>query len=275
MKRSLDPAVLRPRKWLSQNFLKDPNIIRKIMEACDLKKDDRIFEIGPGKGALTKELIPSVESITAVEKDSRLAQHLQTQFFNTNLTVINNDILEFPFESLVAPMKGIGNLPYHIASPIIERIMIHRKKFSVFYMTVQLEHGLRMIAQPSSRDYSAFSCFVQYYAQAEKLFTIRNTSFDPAPKVQSCFLKLLFRKNPVTPAADEDFLFSVIHTAFQQRRKTILNALQRLADKSTLQGIFIQCQIPGQARAENLDLKQFVDLSNRLGIALKKKMAGI
>jgi 16S rRNA (adenine1518-N6/adenine1519-N6)-dimethyltransferase len=136
--------------------------------------------------------------------------------------------------------------------------------FSEFYLTVQQEFAERVVAIPGNKDYGSFSCFVQYYADAQMLFKIKRTSFNPAPKVDSCFLKLTMRPQPLWPARNESFLFQMIRLGFQQRRKTLVNALSTLMPKAELQTVFNQAGIGLDARAEVLGLERFVALSHLL-----------
>ena len=131
-------------------------------------------------------------------------------------------------------------------------------------MTVQREFAERMIAQPDNKDYSALSCFVQYYTTPKILFKIKNTSFRPVPKVDSCFIKMDLRKKVRLKAKDEELLFKVIHSGFQQRRKTILNSLSKALEKEKLRAILDSLKINSQWRAENLRLEDFVRISNAI-----------
>ena len=263
-KTSPEPSRVPPKKYLGQNFLINPHILNKIIASCDLKPTDAVLEIGAGQGVLTKALSPLVKHVTAVETDQRLAQDLKQQFQGSNVTIVHGDILQFPFESLPSPLKVIGNLPYNIATPIIEKVILNRTRCPNFYLTVQLEHGLRIVARPHSKDYGSFSCFVQYYADAKKLFNIKNTCFYPAPKVQSCFVKLAFTQEPKWRAFHEEDLFKLIRQAFRYRRKTIINSLAKEMEKEKLMKIFQELHFDGQWRAEDLTLSQYVLLANRL-----------
>ncbi|HBR15493.1 MAG TPA: ribosomal RNA small subunit methyltransferase A [Candidatus Omnitrophica bacterium] len=251
-----------PKKSLGQNFLINPHIRDKMIAACHLKKEDMILEIGPGRGVLTEPLAQRVKSVLAVETDKRLVDQLQDQFKNSPVEIVHADILSFPFETLPAPIKIIGNLPYNIATPIIEKVIRHREKIDSFYLTVQLEHGLRMLAAPHSKDYGSLSCFVQYYAKVKKIFNIKNTAFAPPPKVQSCFLEILFYKDPPFQADNDVLLFKIIRQAFGHRRKTILNSLSGMRDKESLHEVFTSLNINPTLRAENLSLRDYVRIAN-------------
>ncbi len=250
------------KKQLGQNFLADPNVKRKIIAACDLSEDDIVLEIGPGGGALTRELAPRVKKLIAIETDKTLAQELHTEFQGTSTEIIHADFLKYPVESLPDHLKIIGNLPYYISTPIIDKILLHPDKFSIFYLTIQYELGRRLAAGPGTKEFGVFSCFVQYYAEPKILFKIKNTAFRPIPKVDSCFLKLtpLKRSNK---AQDEHWLFQIIRHAFQQRRKILTNALSGLIETEKLQEMLKELDLREKVRAENLKLEDFIALANR------------
>lgn len=255
--------VFFPKKSLGQNFLVNPRIQERLIEACALEKNDVVLEIGPGKGVLTRPLADRVKKVLAIEKDNYLAPQLEKEFAGTNVTIEHADILKYPFEQLPAPMKVVGNLPYNIATPIIEKVLAFRHKFSVFYMTVQLEYGNRIVARPHSKEYGSLSCFVQYYAQAQKLFKIPPSAFRPAPKVDSCFLSLHMRPEPARKARDEEFLFKLIRACFSQRRKILKNSLAVIYGKEEGEELLRNLNIDPMVRAEDLRLEDYVRLANR------------
>ena len=252
-----------PKRSLGQNFLVNPRIQERIIEACALEKNDVVLEIGPGKGVLTRPLADRVKKVLAIEKDNFLAPQLEKEFAGTNVTIEHADILKYPFEQLPAPMKVVGNLPYNIATPIIEKVLAFRHKFSVFYMTVQLEYGNRIVARPHSKEYGSLSCFVQYYAEVKKLFKIPPSAFRPAPKVDSCFLSLRVRPEPARKARDEEFLFRLIRACFSQRRKTIRNSLAVVYGREDTEKLLAELHIDPRLRAEDLSLEDYVRLAGQ------------
>ena len=257
-----DLSTFLPKRSLGQNFLVNPHYQEKIIAACELDPEDVVLEIGPGKGVLTRPLAQGVRKVFAVEKDNYLAAQLEQEFAATNVTIEHADVLKYPFEQLPAPLKVVGNLPYNIATPIIEKVLKFRHKFPVFYMTVQLEYGNRIVAKPGSKDYGSLSCFVQYYAIAKKLFKIPPSAFKPAPKVESCFLSLHMRQTPALPARDDEFLFKLIRTCFSQRRKTIRNSLSAVYGKEKTEELLAELHIDSRLRAEDLSLEDYVRLAN-------------
>ncbi|MCA9409413.1 MAG: ribosomal RNA small subunit methyltransferase A [Candidatus Omnitrophica bacterium] len=253
-----------PKKSLGQNFLVNSNTQDKLINFCQLKQDDMILEIGPGKGCLTEKIYPLVKQITAVELDQRLSQYLQQKFEGTNVKIIQGDILTFPISSLPKQIKVIGNLPYNISTPILELLIQYKHHISSIYIMVQLEYGQRMRAQPHSKTYGSLSCFVQYHYDIKLLCTIKNTHFNPVPKVQSCFLELIPKTDNLLSQDAEKIFLILIRFAFSQRRKKALNALANILEKETAIQIFNDLKISTSSRAENLSLTQYTALAEYL-----------
>ena len=260
MSRSATRQGVIPKKHLGQHFLADPNVRSRIIEHCNLKETETVLEIGPGLGALTKDIACRVQNLYAVEKDTTLGETLKKNL-PENVTVIQGDILKYDLGLLPAGIKVIGNLPYYISSPIMEKILTHRPMFTDIFFTVQLEFGQRLTAKLNTKDYSALTCFVQYHADAKILFKISPSAFSPSPKVMSCFVHLKPR-GPATQAKDPDRLFKIIHHAFQQRRKKIANALTSLWDKEKAEALLKEAGIDGELRPENIPLKNYIRLAN-------------
>ena len=252
-----------PKKHLGQHFLADPNVKRQILQACQLSSEDIILEIGPGPGALTKEMIEMVSHVYAIEIDAELCARLHNAYPNSRLTMIHSDFLTCPLDFLPEGVKVVGNLPYNISSPIIERFIEHRSIFQQLFFTVQLEFGKRLAAKADCRDYGSLTCFVQYYSDVKFLFKVKNTAFRPIPQVTSCFVQMTLREPP-HKAQNEDLLFEITRHAFQQRRKKIGNALETLFPADQINNGLRDLGIHPNARAENLTLKNYVDLSNVL-----------
>ena len=272
-----------PKKYLGQNFLTDVRIQQKIIQACELTADDTVVEIGPGQGVLTRLIAPLVKRFIGVEADRDLIEFLNLKDLHLKGTVplscrgqspsgiasveiVHADFLKWDMGDLPDGIKVIGNIPYYISTPIIEKLIENRKKVSVAFLTVQLEFGQRLTAKPGGKDYGSLSCFAQFYADIKMLFKIKNTCFKPAPKVDSCFLQLMMRGKRDNSANDEEFLFKLIQTAFQQRRKTIVNSLKGLAAKEKLEESLKALGINPSARPENLTLSNYIDLSNDIVI---------
>ncbi len=259
----------RPKKELGQHFLIDTRIREKIVQACHFRPDDVVIEIGPGQGALTKLIVPQVKRWIGIEKDRDLISPLQSSL-PPHAVLIHADFLQWDLASLKGagksgnPVKVIGNIPYNISTPIIEKLIEHRHNIAQAYLTVQLEFGQRLAAQPGGKDYGSLTCFTQYYADIRMLFKIKNTCFKPAPKVDSCFIALAMRQSREEGAKDEAFLFQLIQTAFQQRRKTILNALKSLVGKDQLEETLLILGIKPSVRPETLTLSNYIKICNLL-----------
>ena len=262
--------TIRPKKSLGQNFLIDNNILNKIISESSVTKKDTILEIGAGSGALTFKLADKAKYVFALEIDFKLCDLLEQRIAGRrNIKLIKKDILKFSFSSLKPiPKKGIkviANIPYYISTPIIGHLLKNRKNIDGIFLTIQKELADRMIAQPGSKDYSSLSCFVQFYTEPKKLFIIKKNSFLPPPKVGSCFLSLKILKKVRFKVKDEKLLFKIIRTAFQMRRKTILNSLSSIMPKEKLKEVFLRLKIDPTLRAENLTLKDFVTIANSIG----------
>jgi 16S rRNA (adenine1518-N6/adenine1519-N6)-dimethyltransferase len=263
-------------KHLGQHFLINEDVQQRIIEACQLKPHENIVEIGPGLGALTSHLLKRVRHVFAVETDPRMIQALRERFAgritpknltqmqaetHAGLTLIPSDILRWKLSQLTVPVKVIGNLPYHISTPIVEWLIDWRSRVEDCFLTVQWEFGQRLAADCNSKAYGALSCFVQYYADVQILFKIRNTAFRPIPQVTSCFCHLRFR-NPAPAALNEEFLFTIIRQAFQQRRKKITNALAPKINAETLTHILTDLTLSPDLRAENISLQDYIRIAN-------------
>jgi len=257
----------KPNKSLGQNFLIDKNIQKKIIRACNLKVEDIILEIGAGRGDLTVELARGTAKVYALEIDNRLYPILDKQLVSfTNSQVIKADILKFDIEKFLLgnkikkKIKVIGNIPYNISSPIIQRLIGYSDYIDEIFITVQKEFAKRVAASPGSKNYGSFSCFVQYYLEPKIIFEIKRNSFFPAPKVDSCFLALRKRLKPRVLVKDEDAFFKLIRKAFNQRRKTLRNSLEGFVPQEKLDAFFIQKGIDKNVRPEDLSLEEFADL---------------
>ncbi|MFH1199292.1 MAG: 16S rRNA (adenine(1518)-N(6)/adenine(1519)-N(6))-dimethyltransferase RsmA [Candidatus Omnitrophota bacterium] len=255
----------KPIKALGQNFLIDQNIQRKIIASCQLGLSDTIIEIGPGRGELTNLLVGAVKSLYAFEKDSRLAQTLEDSFKGrVDIKIINKDILKVDLNKYIESkkkIKVIGNIPYYISTPIIEKLLEHRNIIDTIFITVQKEFAERIVANPGPKIYGSLSCFVQYYSNPKILFTISNSCFRPKPKVDSVFLELKVLPEPSVKVNDEDLFFKIIRAAFNQRRKTLRNSLEGVISKEKLEIFFAENNINPNIRPEQLSLKYFSDLA--------------
>lgn len=251
------------KKHLGQNFLISEPIKNRIIEAGNIQPDDVILEIGPGMGAMTRKIIEQGAAVYAVEKDPDMIRVLKENLSGDRLHVVSGDILKQKLADFPALTKIIGNIPYNISTPVIEWLIQERARCPEVFLTVQWEFARRLAAKPHNKDYGALSCFAQYYAQIDLLFKISPKAFRPIPKVTSCLIHLVFRK-PAIKAEDEGLLFRITQTSFQQRRKKIINALERLFEKEMLIRKMTALGISPESRAENITLEQYVELANAL-----------
>lgn len=219
---------LSPKKSLGQNFLNDPNTVRKIVGSLEAPADAHVVEIGPGMGALTGELLDRFSTFTALEIDERAVAYLKEAY--PTLDVRQMDVLDVDWVALAAekggPLHVIGNLPYYITSPILFGLLDNRQHLSEAVVMMQLEVAQRLVAEPRTKAYGILSVQVQLHARPDLLFRVSRNVFYPKPDVTSAVIRLAFDAVPPLPSdVDPDFLREVIRTAFNQRRKTLRNSL--------------------------------------------------
>jgi 16S rRNA (adenine1518-N6/adenine1519-N6)-dimethyltransferase len=258
---------IRPKKRLGQNFLTDKNIRHKIIESCGLSASDTVLEIGAGKGEITGMIAGKAGFVYALEIDPSLSEILKTNLSGLdNVEVARDDILKFDFKKFFAKageeVKVIGNIPYYITTPIIERLLEYRKNISSVFIMVQKEFALRAAAGPGSKSFGSLSCFLQYYSAPRILFPISRRCFYPAPKVDSCFLELSMRKAPAVKVKDEELFLKIIRAGFNKRRKTLRNSLETVIPQQKLDAFFEKYGIDRNTRPECLSLADFANLSN-------------
>ncbi len=252
-----------PKKSLGQNFLIDENIISRIVRSASLTKDDTVVEIGPGQGALTRELTEKAGSVIAIELDERLAARLsETLSGPANLQVVSGDALTFPYESLPGKFKVVANLPYYISTPIITRLLKARDKISSMILMLQKEVAARLTASPGGRDYGYMSVMVQFHAEAGMLFLVPKQAFTPVPKVDSAVVRLDLRDVP-EGVSDPVFFEKVVGASFSKKRKMLKNSLKNSdvipPDRfDFLMERFFASGIDPSRRAETLSLSEFV-----------------
>ncbi|MCX2983361.1 16S rRNA (adenine(1518)-N(6)/adenine(1519)-N(6))-dimethyltransferase RsmA [Halieaceae bacterium IMCC14734] len=251
----------RARKRFGQNFLTDAGVIRQIARAINPRPDQHVVEIGPGKGALTTELVDSAGQLDVIELDRDLVPLLQQRFANAdNLTVHSADALSFDYAQLQQaqqPLRVVGNLPYNISTPLIFHLLQYVGLITDMHFMLQLEVVKRLSASPGSKAWGKLGVMAQYHCQVDSLFEVPPHAFSPAPKVQSAIVRLQPKPAGSTDAITEARLRRVVSTAFAQRRKTLRNTLRDLVSVQQLESVGIE---PG-ARAETLSLDQFLAIS--------------
>ncbi len=252
----------KPKKYLSQNFLQDKNIARKIVNSISLKKNDNVVEIGPGKGILTSELLNNISHLTAVELDSDLTVVLNERFGNF-ITLLNEDFLKVSLEKLSSNKKIrlVGNIPYKITSPIIFHAIDSQNEIVDMTIMIQREVAKRIVASPNSKDYGILSVLVQYYCTPKLLFNVSPKCFIPQPKVISSVVHFDFEKRKY-PITENDLLFrKIVRGTFNQRRKTLRNTLRTLGYS---ENILSNLSIDLNRRAESLSVQEFLSLTTEL-----------
>ena len=249
-----------------QNFLVSSPASLRIAEALHSAGEDRVIEIGPGKGALTVHLLPRVKSLTAVELDLDLADLLRRRWgHEPKLTVISEDFLNWPLPpNGASPYKVIGNLPYSAAAAIVQKVLAWDGWDRAVFM-VQKEVGLRMGAEPGGKDWGLLALSVQSRAKARRLFDVSPGAFRPPPKVMSTVVEL--ERLPAPRVADIDAFFKIARAAFGQRRKTIANSLSHGLDlsRSAVETILRELDIDPTRRAETLTIEEYDQISKKLG----------
>lgn len=248
---------LKAKKSLSQNFLIDGNILNKIIATADVKEGDFVVEIGAGPGALTEALLAKGARVLAIEMDRAFAAKLhRLQTKDQRLQIIEADILSLPLEELlIQKCKVISNLPYHIASPTLAKLLPFSEKISTLTLMVQKEYAERMSAQKNSRDFSSLTLFIQFFSKVTYAFTVKPRCFFPVPKVDSAIVHLELKMSH--PEIDPEPFFKLIRTAFQKRRKTMSSSLREYGSLEEIQNRLGEIGLNPQSRPENLSLEEW------------------
>ena len=269
------------KKEYGQNFLNNRMIPEDIADGCADTADRLVIEIGPGIGPLTTELALRYQNVVALEIDNGLIPVLKYTLGEfTNVTVFNEDVMKVDLEAVLMPYfeKGkvsvCANLPYYITTPILMKLLECGLPFDYITIMIQSEVADRLCARAGSGDYGAITAVLAYYGVAEKLFTVSAGNFMPAPKVNSTVVRIKLHKNkPYTPK-DEKTMFRTIKGAFEQRRKTLPNALAAAfgeLSKDEITDAVVACGYKPDIRGERLDISEFVELSDKLFDLISKK----
>lgn len=265
-------------KAKGQNFLVASWVPERIAAQSGADKGTGVLEIGPGIGCLTERLAERAGRVLALELDARLIPILsETVGGLSNVAVLNADAMTADLPALVRQyFKGLkpavcANLPYNITSPILTKL-IGSGLFGTITVMIQREVARRICARPGTADYGAFGVFVNFYTEPELLFDVPNTCFEPRPRITSSVVRLTGRAVP--PAAvDEELFFRVVRAAFNQRRKTLVNALSagfsETFDKDDLRAAVVSAGLSEQARGEVLSIQDFAALTGALGDMMK------
>ena len=251
-----------PKRYLGQYYLLDPAILLRIIDAAQLTPHDLIVEIGPGPGRMTRLLSETAAKVIAIELDEELYDKLKTRFAAyQNIELIHGDALNFPYNELQA-FKVVSNIPYYITTPIIFTLLEKAHNLKSMTLTVQKEVGERIVANPGGKTYGVLSLMVQYFGNPALKFAISRKAFKPVPKVDSAVIAIESYDKPPVEVADRDLFFSIIKTAFSQRRKMLSNALKSLYHDS--RQLCESANIDPRRRPETLDMEEFARLANVL-----------
>lgn len=264
------------RKEFGQNFLTNRSVVEDIADSCSDTPDATVLEIGPGIGVLTQELAFRYRKVLAVEIDNGLIPVLRYTLSECPegvVEVIHGDIMKTDIAALLAPAFEAGpvsvcaNLPYYITTPILMALLESHLPFEYITIMIQSEVADRLCARAGSKEYGAITAVLNYYGEAEKLFKVSAGNFLPAPKVDSTVVRIrLHKQKPVVPR-DEAVMFRVIRAAFEQRRKTLPNALSAVFSdipKEVLTEMVVACGHRADIRGERLDIAAFAALSDRI-----------
>jgi len=266
---------VRPSKSLGQNFLINEGVVTKIIEALAPESDETIIEIGPGKGALTAQLLEKAGRVVAVEFDRNLIPLLQATFAaRENLKLLAEDALAVDFCNVIQPAtqaRVVANLPYNIATAVLRRLIAQRSCLCELVLMLQREVVERITAAPGSKERGYLSVFVEAYCDTEKLFDVAPGSFRPVPKVWSSVVRLT-PKPALDPELDEELLWQLVSAGFAQKRKTILNNLRSASGKlleiikrhGGASIILCRAEIDVQRRAETISLEEWLRLARTM-----------
>ena len=253
------------KKKYGQNFLNDSNLSDEILDIANIDEETEVLEIGPGLGFLTEKLIENSKFLTAFEIDDDLIPFLNKKFENKqNFRLIHQDFMEADLEKFFEDKKNVkvvANIPYYITSPIINKLLEYRENIDEIYLMVQKEVAERIASQPHSKNMSLLTHAVQFYAEAEYLFTVPKEKFDPVPKVDSAFLgiKILKDKRYESQISEEKY-FKYLKEAFSNKRKSIVNNLTKLGFSKDVVGAALEKVGKTRlARTEEFSVQEFID----------------
>jgi 16S rRNA (adenine1518-N6/adenine1519-N6)-dimethyltransferase len=255
----LESMGIKPKKELSQFFLIDGNIVKKILFTAHLQSGDKVLEIGPGPGVLTEALLEAQAKVFAFEKDDLLAKALlRFQNSNTSLEVFTGDFLEYPLDTLFSPknkLKVIANIPYHISKEILLHLYRFHSLFSDLTLMMPQDVAKKILAKPASPAYGPLTLYTEFYTKDHITFDVSPGSFYPRPKVHSTVVHFVMQK-PVLE--DPNPFFEMIKKAFSQRRKQLAVALESMISKEQTLQALQEIKISITSRAEELSLSDFL-----------------
>ncbi|MDX1747255.1 MAG: 16S rRNA (adenine(1518)-N(6)/adenine(1519)-N(6))-dimethyltransferase RsmA [Halobacteriales archaeon] len=273
VREALDALGIRPRKRWGQHFLIDSNTVDRVMDAAALSPADAVLEIGPGLGVLTDRLAEVAQAVVAVEIDPKLASWLSQRYVDKpHVQIVPGDSLKMDWTDLV-PVDGhwhmLGNLPYNITAPLLDRLIEHRERVDRAVWMVQREVGEKLLAPPGTRETSSLGILVQAFCRVERSFNVSKNAFYPPPDVESVVLNLTPREAPTFRASEAAFR-RAIRAAFGVRRKTLRRALSVGLDISPADasGVLDRAEVDPRRRGETLTLAEFDRLAEAIESAL-------
>ncbi len=260
-------------KKFGQNFLIDPRVLDKIIDAAEITKEDCVIEIGPGIGSVTQALIENAGKVISIEIDDKLIPILTAEYgHNEHFKLIHEDVLKVDLKKLIAeespnrPIKVVANLPYYITTPIVMALLENGLPIESITVMVQKEVADRLTSKPGSKQYGAITVSVNYYATPSLVANVPRNCFMPRPNVDSAVIKLTLNQEPVVDVKNVQQMLKIIRGAFILRRKTLLNTLAAHADlgisKEELKTLLDESGIGAQTRGETLSLEDFARLSD-------------
>jgi 16S rRNA (adenine1518-N6/adenine1519-N6)-dimethyltransferase len=266
--------VVKTRKQFGQHWLRSEKALAKIVATAEIKPTDRVLEIGPGTGILTVQMLPQAEAVVAVEIDRDLCQLLVKKLGHIeNFLLLQGDFLSLNVDELLVPPfqrpnKVVANIPYNITGPIIEKLLgtiaaPNLQPVDSIVLLVQKEVALRMCAKAGNHNFGALSVRVQYLAEAEYVFDVSAKAFQPPPKVDSAVIRLTPRAI-AQPAQDPKHMASILKMGFATRRKMLRNNLKAVIPTEALNAVLTELDLEPQARAEDLNVVDWVRLSDAL-----------
>lgn len=277
-KRILNTYGIKAKKKYGQNFLIDDNILNNIVNSADINENELIIEIGPGLGNLTSYILEKSSYALLIEIDNNMITILNDRFENKeNFCLINKDILKINIDEEIeriennigrkfTNVKVVANLPYYITTPIIFKLLQDTSRINEIIVMVQKEVAERMVAKSNTKDYGILTLMVKYLSDAEIAFMVPREAFIPSPNITSAIIKLT--KNKKYKVKDEKTFFNLIHCSFAQRRKTMINSLTSTKfnnlNKDELNDLFNKLNIDKNVRAEQLEIEDFIRISNEI-----------
>ncbi|NOT57762.1 MAG: 16S rRNA (adenine(1518)-N(6)/adenine(1519)-N(6))-dimethyltransferase RsmA [Deltaproteobacteria bacterium] len=265
-RQALSELETHPHKKFGQNFLTDPTVVSRMVQAATIQPTDTVLEIGPGLGVLSDLLAETAGRLYLVEVDPVLADRLRARFAQQeSVHIVTADFLELDIAATFAesPIRVIASLPYNVATPMLFRLLEHRRQFPTATVMLQREVAERLSAKADTSEYGALSVMIQLYATVTKVATVQPGSFFPSPKVQSQIVNLVFQDTPRVDVREVAVFRRVVKAAFGQRRKTLRNAL-KVTGYGDLEGLSVRSGIDFQRRGETLSLEEFARLANMM-----------